>query len=452
LLASEAREFSSRLRTPHFRKPEGTMLADRFGLELTTPSAAARDAYVAAVDRLLAAGAETEQAFCAVIELDPELALAHAGRARCLAVYSRGADARAAAAQARELSASATRRERQHVEALALAIEGQPASSLAATLTHLDEFPRDAMVLAPATGVFGLYGFSGRLEREYELLALMDRLAPHYGDDWWFPAQHAFAQCECGQLAAAEALAQHALELNPGNGWAAHARAHVHYELGEDRESDRFLANWRPAFPRQAQLHGHISWHAAICALMLGDAERALAIFNADLRPGHAEGLPLLVLTDAVALLWRIELAGGLRQNDAWPLVHAYANEKFPKAGVTFADVHNAVIFAVTGDRDSSARLADELRAGIGKQWGADIAEPIARGYEAFAKEDWSGAVDAMAPTIASLVRIGGSRAQRDLIENTLLAAYLRGGRREEAKALLARRAGRRPTVPVAGL
>lgn len=428
------------------------MLTDRFGLELTTTSVAARDAYVAAVDRLLAAGAETEQAFCAAIELDPDFALAHLGRARCLALYSRGADARAAATRARELSVSATWRERQHVEALALAIEGQPASSLAATLAHLDEFPRDAMVLAPATGVFGLYGFSGRLEREHELLALMDRLAPHYVDDWWFPAQHAFAQCECGQLGAAEVLAQRALELNPANGWAAHARAHVYYELGEDRESDRFLTNWRPNFPNGAQLHGHIAWHGAICALMLGDADRALAIFNADLRPSHAEGPPVLVLTDAAALLWRIELAGGSRHNEAWPLLHAYAHEKFPKSGVTFADVHNAVIFAVTGDRDSSARLANELRAGIGKQWAADIAEPIARGFEAFANEDWSGAIDAMAPIVASLVRIGGSRAQRDLIENTLLAAYLRGGRSGEAKALLARRAVRRPTVPVAGL
>ena len=140
------------------------------------------------------------------------------------------------------------------------------------------------------------------------------------------------------------------------------------------------------------------------------------------------------------------------RQIAAWPLLRAYAQEKFPKAGVTFADVHNAVIFAVTGDRDSSARLAEELRAAIGKQWAADIAEPIARGFEAFANKDWSGAIDAMEPVSASLVRIGGSRAQRDLVENTLLAAYLRGGRAEQAKALLARRDVRRPSVPLAGL
>jgi hypothetical protein len=48
-------------------------------------------------------------------------------------------------------------------------------------------------------------------------------------------------------------------------------------------------------------------------------------------------------------------------------------------------------------------------------------------------------------------VRIGGSRAQRDLVENTLLAAYLRADRAEDAKKLVARRYDRRPSVQVAG-
>ena len=127
------------------------MLTDRYGFQLTTPSSVARDAYVAAVDRLLAAGAETEQAFAAAAELDLHFALAHAGRARCLALYARAAEARAAASRARELAVSATQRERQHVEALALAIEGDPAASLAATLAHLDECStkRPAPVGAP---------------------------------------------------------------------------------------------------------------------------------------------------------------------------------------------------------------------------------------------------------------------------------------------------------------
>ena len=185
---------------------------------------------------------------------------------------------------------------------------------------------------------------------------------------------------------------------------------------------------------------------------MLGDPGRALEIFNDSIRPGRADGPPLLVLCDAAALLWRMELAGCSREHEPWPALRSYALERFPKAGLTFADVHNAIVFAVTGDHESSARLAAELRAGIGKQWAADVAEPIARGFEAFARKDWSGAIGAIAPIVDSLVRIGGSRAQRDLVENTLLAAYRRAGRIDAAKVLLARRTDRHPSVPVAGM
>jgi hypothetical protein len=69
----------------------------------------------------------------------------------------------------------------------------------------------------------------------------------------------------------------------------------------------------------------------------------------------------------------------------------------------------------------------------------------------AFARADWSAAIEAIAPVAAALASIGGSRAQRDLVEYTLLAAYLRAARGDEAKALIARRTGRRPTVAVAG-
>ena len=72
------------------------MLFDRYGLELSTDSTAARDAYVTALDCMLAAGADIEKKFHSVIALDPGFALAHAGYARNLAIFGRGAEARAA--------------------------------------------------------------------------------------------------------------------------------------------------------------------------------------------------------------------------------------------------------------------------------------------------------------------------------------------------------------------
>jgi hypothetical protein len=51
---------------------------------------------------------------------------------------------------------------------------------------HVAEFPRDALVLSLALGVFGLLGFSGRADFHEAQLALLETLAPRWDEDWWF--------------------------------------------------------------------------------------------------------------------------------------------------------------------------------------------------------------------------------------------------------------------------
>ena len=72
----------------------------------------------------------------------------------------------------------------------------------------------------------------------------------------------------------------------------------------------------------------------------------------------------------------------------------------------------------------------------------------VAEALGAFARGDYDGAIRLLAPAVDRFVRIGGSRAQRDLFENTLLAAYWRSGRGAMAAGLLERRLDRCPTVP----
>jgi hypothetical protein len=185
---------------------------------------------------------------------------------------------------------------------------------------------------------------------------------------------------------------------------------------------------------------------------MRGEPDRARNIFDIHMNPHEAGQPPLVALIDAVSLLWRMELAGCAHEASRWPALRSYALEKFPKAGMTYADLHSAIAFAVTGDPGSSRRLAEEVRAAAGRQWGAEIADPLMRGFEAFSRSDWSSAIEALAPSIDALVRIGGSRAQRDLVVHTLFAAYTHAGRTEEAKSLLASRCEHRPMVPGAGM
>src|SRR5262245_10156806 len=425
------------------------MLTDRYGNRLTSTSSEAREAYVAAVDLLLSANAGAEQQFRRAIAHDPGLAVAHAGLGRTLQIEARPAEAKAAVACALALTAGLSARERGHVEALGLLINGKSADALAAARAHLDDYPRDAMVLAPCTSVFGLIGFSGRAGREHELLALMDSLATAYGEeDWWFLCMHAFAQVECGQIDAALAKIERSLARHPRNAHAAHIRAHVYYESGEREPGLAYLRDWWRTYPKESQLHCHLAWHIALWELELGRAGAAWDIFHAHLRPGGSWGPPINTLTDSASFLFRAELLGEERKSELWRDLSAYASQAFQSPGITFADVHGALAHALAGDSDALRRLESEARGPA-----ADMVRCLARAFGALTRGAWTDAAANLLSIIATHERVGGSRAQRDLIEYALAVSLLRAGRIEEARAYLqAHRLAGPPHGPIAEL
>jgi hypothetical protein len=206
------------------------MYQDRYGLPLTTTSEAAAVAYREGLDRILSAwvdaGAVLEQA----IAEDPGFALAYIARARVHQIYGEAADARAKAKQARSLAAKLTKRERQHVEIIASAIEGQSAAALNGAEQHLAEFPRDALVFSLLLGAFGLYAFSGRADHDAARLAICERYAKHYGEDWWFLTYLGWSHTEAGNPGVGRSITESALSLRRQNGNAAHALAHAFFE------------------------------------------------------------------------------------------------------------------------------------------------------------------------------------------------------------------------------
>ena len=429
------------------------MLTDRYGLTLSTSSQVARDAYVEGVDCILAAVAGPEAHLGRALEADPDFALAHIALARTLFLAAQVPPARAAAARARELAVNASPRERSHVNAIALPIEGKAPDALAATRAHVALFPRDAMALAPATGVFGLIGFSGSQQREAELFALLDGLAAHYDRDWWFLSMLAFAACEHGRLGQAKDLIEESLAGNPRNAHGVHILVHVLYEMGEPARASSYLADWMPGFAKEGLLHCHLSWHVALLALELGDLDRAWKVYRADVHPGGAWGPPINVASDAAAFLWRSELSGAARRPELWREVHEFAATSFPRAGLAFADVHRAVACAATGDSAALALLIAGLRERLaaGKLAAGQVVPMLAEAFGNFARADWAGAIALFERALPETVRVGGSRAQRDLVDYTLVAAYLKAGRADAARELIAGRIERKPAVNVAG-
>lgn len=414
------------------------MLEDRFGNTLSTTSSEARDAYVEGVDHLLAASHETEGALQRAIDADPSFALAHAALARTMQIEGRGAEAVAAIEKANALTSGISAREQSHVAVSDLLVSGKGAAAYQAILNHLEEHPRDVLMVQPCTSVFGLIGLSGKVGREAQMLAFMHRLAPHYEDDWWFAAFHAFAQAETGQIADATKTIERALSGNPRNANAAHIRSHIYYENGEADAGYAFLDEWRKDYNRRAPMHCHLSWHVALWALERGDDDRAWEIVENNVRPSRTVSPPLNVMTDTASFLLRAEMAGSQRRPDIWQEVSDYAAKSFPNTGMPFVDVHAALSHAMAGDMEGLNRIIAEAKGPA-----SDLVPQISNAFCAFTKENWTEVIQLLTPIMSQHERIGGSRAQRDLIEFTLINAMLKVDRMEEAKRLLAMR---RPT------
>lgn len=424
------------------------MLKDRYGNALSTSSSSARDAYVDAVDRFLSAGAGAQEAFEKAISQDPDFALAHVGLARCHQLVANGKEAKAALQRAEACPAPETDREKSHLNALGLLVSGKVPAAYAAIRAHCADYPRDAMVSQTCTGVFGLIGFSGQPGREAEQLAFTSALLPHYGDDWWFLGQHAFAQTEAGQVGPAESTIERSLDGNPRNAHGAHIRAHIHYEAGETAAGIAYMDDWRKDYSKHGLLHCHISWHVALWALETGDEARMWQVVDADVAPGGAWGPTLNVLTDSAAILYRAELAGVAVSPERWKTVSDYASRFFPKTGLAFADVHAALAHAMAGNCEELQRIVAEARGPA-----ADMVELLANGFGAIGAQNWSQARHHLERTMADHARIGGSRAQRDLIEYAYLSTLLKQGFSDEAQRfLVTRRPVNEGTRSVAGL
>jgi tetratricopeptide (TPR) repeat protein len=429
------------------------MLTDRYELPLSTTSPAARDAYVQGANSKLTMYPGAIEAFDRAIEADPAFAVPHAARAHALLERGDAAAAREAMAAANARAAGLTAREASHIAYFGHLVAGDAEAALAALPAHLDAWPRDVLVLGTTAFTNGLIGGSGRAGQKRTLLALLDGLAPHYGeDDWWFTAHHGMALSENGQHDAARPLIEKSRAQNPANPWAAHATAHLAYETGDPSAACAFLASWLTGYPRDGALYSHLSWHLALGHLEAGDAATASRLFRDAFAPEVHSGPPRGKLNDAVSFLWRWELAGHPRDAASWRTMHDFANRAFPRAGTAFSDMHIALALAVAGDDAALAVRADQVgELARAQRYPSGACVPaVSRGFAAFERGDYAAAIDALEPVADELERIGGSHAQLDLVRFTLLKAYLGAARPDDAHRLLSQR--RRPVsaYPVA--
>ena len=422
-------------------------LHDRRGLPVSTRSAVAAAHYGEGVDLMLAGWPGGAEALDLALAADPRFALAHAARSRAYLVASQPALARTSMDEAERLVAlEGTEREQSHVAALALSIRAPAPDALRQVLAHAASWPRDAFILGLPLGAFGMFAFSGMSGHAQAGVDLCEAAAPHYDNDWWFSTSRGWAHTENLNVAHGRRLTEQGLALRYENAHAVHALAHAMFEDGSGAAADELITSWMPGYSRAGILHGHITWHQALVALEAGDTERALALYLDGVQPSVSQGMPINVLSDGAAFLWRMDAYGHTAPKELWADIQAYARPLYPNAGFAFADVHMAMIAAANGDGAALEARAAALEAKVaeGVFPAGPVVPAILRAMWDFAEGRYADCARRLAPLAGEVERMGGSHAQREVVEDTLIVAEMLGGKAAAARRRLEERLHRR--------
>jgi hypothetical protein len=418
---------------------------DSLGLALSGASETAADLYRRALDGYHCYAGEPFPLLRAALAESPGFVMAHVLIADMTLV---GSNARLRELAAKSIAAAAALpandRERGHVAALQAlqAGEARVAGRILEDVTLAE--PRDVLALQAGQSIDFANG---------DTRMLRDRIArarPAWSPD--MPNHHAilgmlaFGLEETGLYGPAEAAGREAVALQPRNGWAQHAVAHV-LEM-QDRRAEGVA--WMRAEPRawsdESFFAIHNWWHTALFHLGLGETDAVLALYDGPIR-GEASTMAF-DLADAAALLWRLHLLG-VNVGDRWaPLAQAYAAE--PRGQMAFDDVHAMMAFVGAGrddEADAALRAMAYAADGPGDNAGAtrDVGLPVAEALRAFGAGDAGGAVELLRGVRNSAARFGGSHAQRDVLDLTLIAAARAAGEGSLERALLAEREAARP-------
>ena len=104
---------------------------------------------------------------------------------------------------------------------------------------------------------------------------------------------------------------------------------------------------------------------------------------------------------------------------------------------------------AALGDQVGIGKLLDGLNeaAEHGHPTAGTVVAPVVEALAAFGQGDYEAAANGLADVRELLVSLGGSNAQRDVFEETLVEAHLRAGHTEAALELLRERLDRGATA-----
>ena len=373
--------------------------------------------------------------------------MAYIGKAWLLALANdplMANSARALLESARKLPMN--QRERTHLAALSHAVIGHRASAVAILDRHLMSHPFDLVAHMAALQMDGHLGrFPWARDRSARALPRWSKSQEGYAIMQSF---YAFGLEEAGEYTRAEDTARSAAELEPFGYWPHHCVSHVMEMMGRPSDGLAWMAERERYWSSNDNLNRvHIWWHKSLFHMELGDYGTALQIYDgpmlASMRPAS------MSICNAAALLWRLDTLG-CDVGDRWQHLATRWDGHADGNLYVFPDIHAAMSELRAGHTEAFGRRLAAMRetaAGATELGGIyrDIGLPVVEGLKAFDQGAYSQAIDHLLPARFDLWKMGGSNAQRDVIDWTLTEAAVRAGQHDVALSLAHERLATRP-------
>ncbi len=415
------------------------MQLDAYGLSLSTASGDAADAFDRGVKGLLSWDVRSVDFFRDAVAGDAGLAAAHAGLAAACFVEEDFGEARAAIIAAKRAADRGSEREQSLVAALDHYVNLRPRDAEAAMRAHLGAWPADLMI---AQRLYLMWFFQGRFADMRELSETLLQALP---EDSFVHGLFAFVLEEQGEGEAAVRWAERCIARNPEDTWGVHALTHALYDL---QAYDEALERVPPALDACVHMNyyrNHMLWHLVLYRIAVGGYEQA-----SEMCRGWFERKPSprgLDLRNTVSTLWRFELYG-MDVGERWqPFADILRDQLDRPEDSPFHHSHVGMALAGGRDWETAEAHLDSLRA-RGRASGNDIWErvviPLNEAQHAFIRGEWGRVVAKTEPIWDEIIRLGGSKTQRDAFHDTLLEAALRSGDSGLARRYLDERLARR--------
>ncbi len=338
------------------------MLSDTRGLAVTAASPRAVEALDATVAAYCGLRSDTGDCLKRALAADPDLVMAHVLRGYFMMLFGKRsfvvrAEQARDAAEAAIRAAGATPREALHLAALRDWVRGDLRSATARWEAILLDHPRDIVALKLAQyHLFYAGDAAGMRASLGRVLYAWDDAVPGHG---FVLGSYAFALEEAGDYEAAERVGKRAIELNREDVWAAHAVAHVLEMQGRPREGIAWVDGLDREWGGINNFVFHIRWHRCLFHLELERYDTALELYDREIRAESTD--EYLDITNAVAMLWRLEQAG-VDVGNRWVELAERSAGHIDDHMMVFADVHYVMALAASGDPSESERWLQSSR------------------------------------------------------------------------------------------